>query len=125
MFQLPRDSSSAPDGGERSKRRGGGGGGDGEGGGGDGGGGGMLRTWWQGLRRKHGPMATWNAMLWGTLLAYTATGVLLMLDPGGVTTGVLTLLAVLSFIGAQPSHRQLKVQMETFPQPGCCSCSTR
>ena len=115
IFQLPRDSSSAPDGGERSKRRGGNGDGGGEGGGGDGGGGGMLRTWWQGLRRKHGPMAAWNMMLWGTLLAYTATGVLLMLDPGGVTSGVLTLLALLFFIGAQPPHRQLKVQMETFP----------
>ena len=29
----------------------------------------MLRTWWQGLRRTHGPMAAWNAMLWGTLFA--------------------------------------------------------
>ncbi len=72
MFQLPRDSSGAPDGGDRSKRRGGDGDGDGEGGGGDGGGGEMLRTWWQGLKRKHGPMAAWNAMLWGTLLAYTS-----------------------------------------------------
>ena len=32
----------------------------------------MLRTWWRGLRCKHGPMAAWNLMLWGTLLAYTS-----------------------------------------------------
>merc|ERR1719272_2368800 len=62
IFRLPRDSSGAPDGGERSKWRGDDG--DGDGGGGGEGGGGMLRTWWQGLRRKHGPMAAWNMMLW-------------------------------------------------------------
>ena len=148
MFQLPRDSStsSAPDGGERSKRRGGDGDGEGEGGGGDGGGGGMLCTWWQGLRRKHGPMAAWNMMLWGTLLAYTSMVNVPFapsspcdhpplqacplawgcpVDPRGPRRlGVLQRLRRRSCNRAR-SPIPPPCDHPGTPPPGCCSCSTR
>lgn len=71
--------------------------------------------WYTARKRKQGPMVGWSLMLWTTLVMYTLTGLFLYLAPGGVGTGIFTVLAMICYLGAQPPYRNLRVSMETFP----------